>query len=348
MSYLDNFRTLITKPQKDHSVLSFNDTKVYPIVHFPSCPNLSHPVPEKLRFSDRIIKEGSEARIRLDHIDEEILINNDKLITNLQLDQVDMENANWEKLKTEMSAAPRLTANKKIKKDKSPLRKVKPCKSLDASPLRLNKKLTPVRLKKTNQNIKIKNINKFINKPNQRNSNQSLCQSTFSKTSLLRKPTYTHTRSTSVSTQNNKTMNRTTNKSIEKIRTKNILCFGPSSIRNHEKTFTELQNLFGSKLDNIDNKYSSLTEVDKKSLITTLLGIVYELKTEIKTIKAKNDTMKKELDTNKKQITASNKEITKLKSQIEKLNKSNNNSVKKPTYTKHKRTHSVEVLSKAI
>ena len=53
--------------------------------------------------------------------------------------------------------------NEKSKKDKSPLRKVKPCKSLDVSPLRLNKKLTPVRLKKTNQNIRIKNINKFIN-----------------------------------------------------------------------------------------------------------------------------------------------------------------------------------------
>ena len=81
MSYFDNFKTLITKPQKDHSVLSFNDTKIYPIVHFPSCPNLKHPVPEKLRFSEHIIKEASEARIRLDHIDQEILINNDKLIT---------------------------------------------------------------------------------------------------------------------------------------------------------------------------------------------------------------------------------------------------------------------------
>ena len=342
MSYFDNFKTLITKPQKEHSVLSFNDTKIYPIVHFPSCPNLSHPVPEKLRFSEHIIKEASEARIRLDHIDQEILINNDKLITNLQLDQVDMEDTDWEKLKTEISSVPRLTANKKIKKDKSPLRKIKPCKSLDVSPLRLNKKLTPVRLKKTNQNIRIKNINKFINKPNQRNSNQS--QSTFSKTTSLCRPTYSHTRSTSVSTQNNRTMN----KSIEKIKQKNILRFGPSSIRNHDKTFTELQSLFGNKLDNIDNKYSSLSEVDKKSLISTLLGIVYELKTEIKTMKSKNDTMKKELDTNKKQITSSNKEISKLKSQIEKLNKANNSTVKKPTYTKHKRTHSVEVLSKAI
>ena len=179
---------------------------------------------------------------------------------------------------------------------------------------------------------------------------------TMSKTSLLRKPTYTHTRSTSVSTQNNKTMNRT-NYSVEKIvrpfnnktpkATKNIIHFGSSAIRNHEKTFTELQSLFGQKLDNVDNKYNDLSEVDKKTLISTLLGIVYELKTEAKISKTKCDSMKKEIESNKKIMNSTNKEVTKLKEQLKKAEKANqsikSSTIKKPVYTKHNRTHSVEI-----
>ena len=363
MSHLNNFRTIFyNQPKKDYSIISFSDTKVYPIVHYPSCPNLRHPVPEKVSIAEHIIKEASEARIRLDHIDEEILINNDKLITSVELDQVDMEDTTWEKLKTEIAGVPKLQSKtiKKTIKDKSPLRKSKACKSLDASPLRLTKKTTPVRMKKTNPNIRVKNINKFINKPNKASST-TLHNGNMSKTSLLRKPTYTHTRSTSVSTQNNKTMNRT-NYSVEKIvspftnktpkAAKNIIHFGSSSIRNHEKTYTELQSLFGQKLDNVDNKYNALTEVDKKTLISTLLGIVYELKTEAKISKTKCDTMKKEIEAHKKMMNSTNKEINKLKEQLKKAEKANQNnktsSIKKPVYTKHTRTHSVEITNKNL
>ena len=359
MSHLNNFRTIFyNQSKKDYSIISFSDTKIYPIAHFPSCPNLRHPVPEKISIAEYIIKEASEARIRLDHIDEEILINNDKLITSVELDQVDMEDTAWEKLKTEISGAPKVPVKimKKNTKDKSPLRKTKACKSLDASPLRFTKKVTPVRMKKTNPNIKVKNINKFINKPKNKTSSATLQMGTMSKTSLLRKPTYTHTRSTSVSTQNNKTMNRT-NYSVEKIvrpfnnktpkTTKNIIHFGSSAIRNHEKTFTELQSLFGQKLDNVDNKYNDLSEVDKKTLISTLLGIVYELKTEAKISKTKCDSMKKEIESNKKMMNSTNKEVTKLKEQLKKAEKANqsikSSTIKKPVYTKHNRTHSVEI-----
>ena len=109
MSHLNNFRTIFyNQSKKDYSIISFSDTKIYPIAHFPSCPNLRHPVPEKISIAEYIIKEASEARIRLDHIDEEILINNDKLITSVELDQVDMEDTAWEKLKTEISGAPKV------------------------------------------------------------------------------------------------------------------------------------------------------------------------------------------------------------------------------------------------
>lgn len=357
MSNLDNFKTLLNKPQKDYSVLSFSDMAIYPIIHFPSCPNLRHPPLDDLHLSSKMIKEASEARIRLDHIDEEILINNDKLITNLQLDQVDVEDVNWEKLKTEMSAIPRLTnpPKSKIIKNKSPLRisKIKPSKSLEASPLRLNKKLTPVRLKKPNQNIKIKNINKFINKPHQRNPPTIKQNNNFSKTQLLKKPTINHSRSTSVSTPNNRTMIRTKNNSVEKkVRPfgktqrggKGIIRFGPNALKNIDKTIVDLQSMFGQKMDNVEAVYQNMGENDIKNILSTLLGLVNELKTEVKSEKSKADTMKKELDSKNKLINNANKEITKLKEQIKKKEIANNN-IQKVSYSKHNRAISLAASS---
>lgn len=359
MSNFDKYRTLLNKPQKDNSVLSFSDMAIYPIIHFPSCPNLKHPPLDDLHLSSKMIKEASEARIRLDHIDEEILINNDKLITNLQLDQVDVDEVNWEKLKTEMSAIPRLANPPKSKntKDKSPLRasKIKPSKSLEASPLRLNKKLTPVRFKKPNQNIKIKNINKFINKPHQRNPPSHAIKQTnnFSKTQLLRKPTINHSRSTSVSTPNNRTMIKKKNNSVDKkVRPfgktqkggKGIIHFGPNSLKNIDKTIADLQSMFGQKMDKVEAVYPNMDENDTKNILSTLLGLVYELKTAVKTEKSKADTMKKELDSKNKILNNANKEITKLKEQIKKKEIVNNN-VQKVTYSRHNRAISLAASS---
>ena len=82
-------------------------------------------------------------------------------------------------------------------------------------------------------------------------------------------------------------------------------------------------------------------------MISTLLGIVYELKTEAKISKTKCDSMKKEIESNKKIMNSTNKEVTKLKEQLKKAEKANqsikSSTIKKPVYTKHNRTHSVEI-----
>ena len=69
-------------------------------------------------------------------------------------------------------------------------------------------------------------------------------------------------------------------------------------------------------MDNVEAAYQNMCENDIKNILSTLLGLVYELKIEVKSEKSKADTMKKELDSKNKLINNANKEITKLKEQI--------------------------------
>lgn len=335
MSKFDNFKTLKSKAKNNAVHLSVSDIPICPIIHHPSAPNL-HMV-KKIDLAtpkNRLSKEASDIRFKIDNIDHEFLKEEDKQITNL-----DLEEENWEKLKTEMSvnkSSSKLSQTQILKSVKSPLTrtKVKPSRSLDASPLRLNKKKTPSTLKKADhKNVKIKNINKFINKPNG-----------ASKPTTIKK-NINHSRSTSVSTpvRGSHTRNKSVDRPIKTMsaKQKQILHFNTNIKKSIDKAFVDLQSMFGRELNNLEGVYSNFSEEDKKNLIGGMLTFVLQMKNENKETKSKSDSMKKEVDNKSKIILALNKDIKLLKSQLLKAQKNVKAAPSTTTYSRHNRASSL-------
>ena len=196
-----------------------------------------------------------------------------------------------------------------------------------------------------NKNMCIKNIDQFINKPNdnQKNGNIKLLISPLSKPSPIR---FKHTRKLAKNHEmhksqdklnlkiNNETMTLRSNskidlsksfvhqgKSLQK-KQSNYLHFPTKSvIKNQEKVIIELQKLFGDKMQLNNETYKNMTDLDKINSINFLLDTIKEMNNINKSNKSKIDGYRELNENKEKQLKEHKTEIKNLKKENHKLNK---------------------------
>ena len=323
------------------------------------------------------IKNGNQ----LDQIgNDDLIFNNDKLITNIKIDNIeefnqkglnyinDEENKDMS-LKTVRKISPKKSnlsptgegKNKRLQKAQSPKNR----KKILFNNINNNDILHLDCVKNQNQNLnsskvgsaksfiknkniiqtnRVKNINQFINKPNETNfieSNhkkvimtpviikQSPSKMTYHKSfnkinlkfanpnsspidfndnfNLSPVPgTGAHNSSRGKSTSNNKSSIHFPNKSV---------------VKNMDKLFKELQKIFGDKVQLNDDLYQNMSDSDKKNTINFLLDSLKEIYSINKVALSKNDGYKEIADSKEKQLKEAKNEIKELKNDNAKLNK---------------------------
>ena len=198
-----------------------------------------------------------------------------------------------------------------------------------------------------NKNICYKNIDQFINKPNELRKNSKM-----SKNSNLMTPISTKTK---IVTQKNLKKNDELHSSRSKIiktnqnditnnndssmnisispchrghsvpnipKNKNYIRLpNKSIIKKNEKLIVELQKIFGEKIYLTDYIYQRMSDIDKKNCINFLLEIIKEMYNVNKINKAKNDGYKQIIEEKYEQIKKIKNEIKEIKKENIKLNK---------------------------
>ena len=197
-----------------------------------------------------------------------------------------------------------------------------------------------------NKNFNIKNVDQFINKPNNDNKtgHSKLLISPLSKPSPIRiknkiKNFKNHDFHSSqrnlISTINNSdTLSLASNskidlsksflhgKSMQEKSSANYMHFPSKSvIKNQEKVIIELQKLFGDKLQLSNDTYKNMNDLDKINSINFLLETIKEMNNINKTNKSKIDGYRELNENKEKQIKEQKVEIKGLKKEINKLNK---------------------------
>ena len=212
---------------------------------------------------------SSDSKISLDNLGEEILnTNNDNLIINLKLEE---QNTSYI-IKNRKKKVKEKNKNDSFTKLNSITNKNMLSKSVNISLLNKTKKKNyKLENKQQNNHLKIKNVNKFINKPSNIKINSSEI-SFFSKS-------------------------------------KNTKYKFPKNINNIDKVFIEYQNIFGQNFERIENIYDNMTELDKKNCILSLINYISELKKSHKDIQERYEEMKKQNENKNKLIKDANKQI---------------------------------------
>ena len=212
---------------------------------------------------------SSDSKISLDNLGEEILnTNNDNLIINLKLEE---PNSSYI-IKNRKKKVKEKNKNDSFTKLNSITNKNMLSKSVNISLLNKTKKKNyKLENKQQNNHLKIKNVNKFINKPSNIKINSSEI-SFFSKS-------------------------------------KNTKYKFPKNINNIDKVFIEYQNIFGQNFERIENIYDNMTELDKKNCILSLINYISELKKSHKDIQERYEEMKKQNENKEKLIKDVNKQI---------------------------------------
>ena len=200
--------------------------------------------------------------------------------------------------------------------------------------------------KMKNKNINIKNVDQFINKPNDnhKNENHDFIISPLSKHSpiklkyrhkLLKKRDFCGSqRSLLLKINNNDSISMTSNskneisksfinatKTIQPKQLSYMHFPGKSIIKNQEKVIIELQKLFGDRLQLSNDTYQNMTDLDKINCINFLLETIKEMNNINKTNKSKIDGYRELNENKEKQIKEQKTEIKGLKKEINKLNK---------------------------
>ena len=212
---------------------------------------------------------SSDSKISLDNLGEEILnTNNDNLIINLKLEE---PNSSYI-IKNRKKKVKEKNKNDSFTKLNSITNKNMLSKSVNISLLNKTKKKNyKLENKQQNNHLKIKNVNKFINKPSNIKINSSEI-SFFSKS-------------------------------------KNTKYKFPKNVNNIDKVFIEYQNIFGQNFERIENIYDNMTELDKKNCILSLIYYISELKKSHQDIKERYEEMKKQNENKNKLIKDANKQI---------------------------------------
>ena len=189
----------------------------------------------------------------------------------------------------------------------------------------------------TKSKNKCKNVKQFINKPRKLNNsskNQNSKSSFYinncdnlSLASNSRLETHSCMRGSSVPSKKSKL--RLPNKSI---------------IKNQDKLITELQKLFGERIQLSSDLYENMTDLDKKNCINFLLESVKELNNINKINKSKTDGYKQINVDKDQQIKNLKNEIKQLKKEIMNLNKI----IKKDMQLNKKLTQNVDNLKNQL
>ena len=332
-----------------------------------------------LKKKKKILSDKENIRNPLDQIgNDDLIFNNDKLITNIKLDSLndnskdnDSDKSNSENEKNNDEFAIR-TKNKKVsltpvreKSKKTNIQKIifnknwRNSKDNDSLQLTTNKIVNSSKTNiKTNNNKNHKNyknliqpnrlknlnnINQFINKPNDNNNNiinnqknllnspsinkksSKLHHNSFNKLNNLKLTQKNELHNDSISIGSISRVgfsNSARVKSLPNSLKKNNIHFpNKSVIKNKEKLYTELEKIFGDKLQLCDDIYQNMLDADKRNCIIFLLESIKELYNMNKALQIKNDNYKELIDSKDKQIKELKSEIKELKKDITKLNK---------------------------
>ena len=223
------------------------------------------------------------------------------------------------------------------------------------------------KIKIKNKNMPVKNVDQFINKPNNeiKSGNTKILISPLSKpspiifkhkTKVFKNDFHASQRKLVLSMNNSDTISLNSQlkrdssksflngKSVQE-KTTNYMHFpNKSIIKNQDKVIIELQKLFGDKLQLSNDIYKNMTDLDKINSINFLLDIIKEMNNINKNNKSKIDGYR-ELNTKKeKQIKEQKTEIKGLKKEILKLNKI----IKKDNQLNKKLTQNIETLKSQL
>ena len=309
---------------------------------------------KQIKISNAYIKH------QLDKIgNNDLIFNNDKLITNIKLDRLDylpsidddkifnIKNPNQKSFLSSTKGRNRNHSNY-TKINKTTLNST----GKDNSHISSNKVRYQIKnLKESDSKNKIhtktgirryyfKKIDKFLNKPTTRNiSQKSLLMTPLYKKSpnrMLFNNTISKIGKSKYSFRDNKSENSSIF-SYPKYRLHNIIRGksmpnyknnkthirfpGKSVIKNKEKLMIEMKKIFGDKLHIYENFYHSMTEDDKKNCMVFLLDTIKELYNTNRLIQGKIEGYKEINDNKEKMIKEDKKQIKELKKEIYKLNK---------------------------
>jgi len=332
---------------------------------------------EKNKNNDKIYSGN-----QLDQIgNDDLIFNNDKLITNIKIDNIEEFNqkglnyVNDEEskdmsLKTVRKISPkksnlsptREAKNKRLQKVQSPKnRKIiannnnnnNDALLLDCVKNQFHNttsgKVCSTKSFINNKNLmqtnRLKNINQFINKPNETNFNES-SQKRVIMTPVIKKQSpskisshksfnkinlkFANPNSSNIDFQNDNfnlspvpgTGAHNSSRGKSTSNNKSIMHFPNKSVmKNMDKLYKELQKIFGEKVQLNDDLYQNMSDSDKKNTINFLLDSLKEIYSINKVALTKNDGYKEIADSKEKQLKEAKNEIKELKKDNANLNK---------------------------
>jgi len=332
---------------------------------------------EKNKNNDKIYSGN-----QLDQIgNDDLIFNNDKLITNIKIDNIEEFNqkglnyVNDEEskdmsLKTVRKISPkksnlsptREAKNKKLQKVQSPKNRKKIANNnnnnndallLDCVKNQFHNttsgKVCSTKSFINNKNLmqtnRLKNINQFINKPNETNFNES-SQKRVIMTPVIKKQSpskisshksfnkinlkFANPNSSNIDFQNDNfnlspvpgTGAHNSSRGKSTSNNKSIMHFPNKSVmKNMDKLYKELQKIFGEKVQLNDDLYQNMSDSDKKNTINFLLDSLKEIYSINKVALTKNDGYKEIADSKEKQLKEAKNEIKELKKDNANLNK---------------------------
>ena len=318
----NNFKTILMESKKNSELNSFREIQIHNNSQYNSAKQLIKRCYLDNNYIFDILKiKVSAERNTIENIEEELSLNNDKLITNLQIEP----NYTDENLTLVFNNTITHFSKKKNKSQLFKTKKKNFSLSINSIGLKKTIKKNTSLTKTPHINIKVKNINKFINKPLKDKINNSYDKNDSNK----------HYRAKSSSFQNKENKVKLNFHNIYLSKTKTKFNF-PKNIKNIQKNYNELQNIFGEKLDKCNFIYEQMTEMDKKNCISSLLLLIKELKRNNDLLKENNDYFKKENDNKTKNIKYLNQEI-KL------LERSKNNSLSKINTIYKNQTNKIKI-----
>ena len=211
------------------------------------------------------------------------------------------------------------------------------CNKMTPNKMTSNKTNNFKHRKKASTKTNEKNLNLFINKPQNRlrkygnipltpiaTKNKRTKKTNSNSTLINLNDSIDKSNDSICLTSLSKIMNKTYNKGKSASVNKKLITMhfpNKTSIKNKDKLLIELQKLFTDKIQLYDDSYQKMTDLDKKNCIVFLLDAIKEMFNINKMTENKNEDIKERNKTKEKQIQDDKNQIKELKKDIIKLNK---------------------------
>ena len=211
------------------------------------------------------------------------------------------------------------------------------CNKMTPNKMTSNKTNNFKHRKKASTKTNEKNLNLFINKPQNRlrkygnipltpiaTKNKRTKKTNSNSTLINLNDSIDKSNDSICLTSLSKIMNKTYNKGKSASVNKKLTTMhfpNKTSIKNKDKLLIELQKLFTDKIQLYDDSYQKMTDLDKKNCIVFLLDAIKEMFNINKMTENKNEDIKERNKTKEKQIQDDKNQIKELKKDIIKLNK---------------------------